>query len=115
MTIVAMLAIVIRAVVEIPRITTESSYARAAAQSSLMAKEAEAKGNLQSAASLREFAAQSLETTQANRPDPIGYACFVLLFTGGFLIVLVSLVIRIRRTIRPRLRKADAPSSLPDD
>jgi hypothetical protein len=103
MIIVATLAVVIRAVVEVPRIIRESSNTRAAAQSSMLAEEFEAKGDLTGAISLREFAARSLETARANRPDPIGYACYVCVLTGGVLILLVSFVILVRREIRKRI------------
>jgi hypothetical protein len=103
MVIVAALAVVIRAVVEVPRIIRESSSTRGAAQSSMLASEFEAKGDITAATSLREFAAKSLESARANRPDPIGFACFVCVVTGGALILLVSFVILIRREIRKRI------------
>jgi hypothetical protein len=103
MVIVAALAVVIRAVVEVPRIIRESSSKRSAAQISVLAEEFEAKGDLTGATSLREFAAKQLEAARANRPDPIGYACYVCVLTGGALILLVSFVILVRREIRKRI------------
>jgi hypothetical protein len=111
MVIVVALAVVIRAVVEVPRIVQESSSTRAAAQCFVLAAEFEAKGDLNGATSLRDFAAKRLEIARANRPDPIGYACYVCVLTGAAVILLVSFVILVRREIHKRSRRADNPSS----
>jgi hypothetical protein len=103
MVYVATLAVVIRALIEVPRITRQSVTAQAAAQYSLLADEFEKKGDLKAANLFREDAAQHLALSRANRPDPIGYACYVFTLAAAALFLILGLVILVRRKIRKRI------------
>jgi hypothetical protein len=103
MIIVATVAVAFRALIEVPRITRQSVTAQAAAYYSLLADEYEKKGDLKSADLFRGYAADRLAVSRANRPDPIGYACYLFTLAAAALFLILGLVILVRRQIRKRI------------
>jgi hypothetical protein len=113
---VALAGIFIRGMIEFPRVIDrdqqlgmKATYTDAAALFESSEKNADA------AAKFRAMAAEQARLAEANRSDPVGYLCFLLLEGYGAFFLLLGAVKVIRRAIRRRSGPArGAPSPTAD-